>query len=86
MLGTSWGQTAADNATALGVNPAALAATCVLESNCQANPGGTGTISGAFQTSNGTYAQTVREVSASNPDHAGQITTQNGTASQAITA
>jgi hypothetical protein len=86
MLGTSWGQTAADNATALGVNPAALAATCVLESNCQANPGGTGTISGAFQMSNGTYAQTVSEVSASNPDLAGQITTKNDPASQSITA
>ena len=86
MLSTSWGQTAADNATALGVNPAALAATCVLESNCQANPGGTGTISGAFQMSNGTYAQTVSEVSASNPDLAGQITTKNDPASQSITA
>ncbi len=86
MLSTSWGQTAADNATALGVNPAALAATCVLESNCQANPGGTGTISGAFQMSNGTYAQTVSEVSASNPDLAGQLTSKNDPASQSIAA
>jgi hypothetical protein len=86
MLGTSWGQAAANNATALGVNPAALAATCVLESNCQANPGGTGTISGAFQMSDGTYAQTVSEVSAGNPDLAGQITTKNDPASQSITA
>jgi hypothetical protein len=86
MLGTSWGQAATDNATALGVNPAALAATCVLESNCQANPGGTGTISGAFQMSNGTYAQTVSEVSASNPDLAARITTKNDPASQSITA
>jgi hypothetical protein len=86
MLSTSWGPTAADNATALGVNPAALAATCVLESGCQANPGGSGTISGAFQMSNGTYAQTVSEVSASNPDLAGQITTKNDPASQSITA
>ena len=39
-----------------------------MESNCQSNPGGTGTISGTFQMSNGTYAQTVSEVSASNPD------------------
>ena len=86
MLGTSWGQSAASNATALGVNPAALAATCVLESNCQSNPGGTGTISGAFQMSNGTYAQTVSEVSASNPDLAGQITSKNDPASQSIAA
>jgi hypothetical protein len=40
MLSTSWGQAAAANATAFGVNPTALAATCVLESNCQANPAG----------------------------------------------
>ena len=86
MLATSWGQTAADNATALGVNPAALAATCVLESNCQANPGGTGTISGAFQMSDGTFAQTVSEVSASNPGLAGLITTKNDPASQSIAA
>ena len=86
MLATSWGQTAADNATALGVNPAALAATCVLESNCQANPGGTGTISGAFQMSNGTFAQTVSEVSASNPGLAGLITAKNDPASQSIAA
>ena len=86
MLATSWGQTAADNATALGVNPAALAATCVLESNCQANPGGTGTISGAFQMSDGTFAQTVSEVSASNPALAGLITAKNDPASQSIAA
>ena len=86
MLNTSWGQTAANNATALGVNPAALAATCVMESNCQSNPGGTGTISGTFQMSNSTYAQTVSEVSASNPDLASQITTKNDPASQSILA
>jgi hypothetical protein len=86
MLNTSWGQVAANNATALGVNPAALAATCVLESNCQANPGGTGTISGAFQMSDGTYAQTVTEVSATNPDLAAQMTTKNDPASQSIAA
>ena len=86
MLGTSWGQTAAANAVALGVNPTALAATCVLESNCQANPGGTGTISGAFQMSNGTYLQTVSEVTDSNPSLAAQITSKNDPASQSIAA
>jgi len=84
MLAQPWGQAASDNATALGVNPAALAATCSLESNCTANPGGTGTISGAFQMSNGTYAQTVSEVQASNPDLASAITTKNDPVSQAI--
>jgi hypothetical protein len=86
MLGTSWGQTAASNATALGVNPSALAATCVLESGCQANPGGTGTISGAFQMSNGTYLQTVSEVTSSDPGLAAQITSKNDPASQSIAA
>jgi Type IV secretion system proteins len=86
MLATSWGQTAASNAAALGVNPTALAATCVLESNCTANPGGAGTISGAFQMSNGTYLQTVSEVTGSNPALAAQITSKNDPASQSIAA
>jgi hypothetical protein len=86
MLAQPWGQTAADNATALGVSPTALAATCVMESNCRANVGGTGTISGAFQMSNGTYAETVSAVQASNPDLAAQITAKNDPASQSIAA
>jgi hypothetical protein len=86
MLAQSWGQTAAENATALGVSPTALAATCALESNCSANVGGTGTISGAFQMTNGTYAQTVSEVQASNPDLAATLTTKNDPASQSIAA
>lgn len=86
MLAQPWGQQASDNAIALGVNPAALAATCSLESNCRANPGGTGTISGAFQMSNGTYAQTVSKVRSSNPDLAAGITSKNDPASQSIAA
>jgi len=86
MMAQSWGQTAANNATALGVSPSALAATCVLESNCSANVGGTGTISGAFQMSNGTYAETVAAVKASNPDLASQIGSKNDPASQSIAA
>jgi len=86
MLAQPWGQAASDNAIVLGVNPAALAATCSLESNCSANVGGTGTISGAFQMSNGTYAQTVSEVQASNPDLAAGLTSKNNPASQSIAA
>ena len=86
MMARPWGQTAASNATALGVNPTALAATCVLESGCSANVGGTGTISGAFQMSNGTYAETVSAVQASNPYLASQITSKNDPASQSIAA
>ena len=86
MLAQSWGQTAANNATALGVNPNALAATCVLESGCSANVGGTGTISGAFQMSNGTYAETVAAVQASNPALAAQMSNKNDPATQSIAA
>ena len=86
MLAQPWGQAAADNAAALGVNPTALAATCAIESNCSANVGGTGTVSGAFQMTNGTYAQTVSEVQASNPALAATITTKNDPASQSIAA
>ena len=87
MLAQPWGQQAADNATALGVNPNSLAATCVLESGCSANVGGTGTISGAFQMSNGTYAETVAAVQASNPTLAAQISgNKNDPASQSIAA
>lgn len=86
MMAQSWGQTAASNANALGVNPSALAATCVLESGCSANVGGTGTISGAFQMSNGTYAETVAAVQASNPQLASQIGSKNDPASQSIAA
>lgn len=86
MTSQSWGQQAASNATALGVNPTALAATCVLESNCSTNVGGTGTISGTFQMSNGTYAQTVGEATASNPDLASQITSKDDPTSQSIAA
>jgi hypothetical protein len=35
MMGTDWGSTAIANAQSVGVNPSALAATCVLESGCQ---------------------------------------------------
>jgi hypothetical protein len=86
MTNQSWGQQAANNAAAIGVNPTALAATCVIESGCRANPGGSGTISGAFQMSDGTYAQTVSEIQASNPNAAAQITTKDDPASQAYAA
>jgi hypothetical protein len=67
MLGMSWGNTAVGNAQALGVNPSALAATCVLESSCQ-NIGGSGTISGVFQMSNSTYTAAMQAALQQNPD------------------
>lgn len=87
MLAQPWGQTAADNATALGVSPTALAATCVMESNCSASVGGTGTISGAFQISDGTFAEAMRNASAANPDLVSQVNgAKNDPATQSIAA
>ena len=86
MTSQPWGQQAADNAAELGVNPTALAATCSLESNCRTNVGGTGTISGAFQMSDGTYAETIRAATAANPGLAGQVLAKNDPATQSIAA
>ncbi len=72
MLSQSWGAAAEANAQSLGVNATALAATCVLESNCQ-NVGGTGTINGAFQMSNGTYTSTMAAALQQNPNLASNI-------------
>jgi len=72
MLSQSWGAAAEANAQSLGVNATALAATCVLESNCQ-NVGGTGTINGAFQMSNGTYAAAMAAALQRNPNLAANI-------------
>jgi hypothetical protein len=72
MLGTSWGNAAVSNADALGVNPSALAATCVLESNCQ-NVGGSGTVAGAFQMTASTYTAMINAALAQNPSLASQV-------------
>ena len=69
----SWGAAAAANATALGVTPVALATTCVLESGCNANTGGSGTISGAFQMSNATYTSMIQNALARDPSLASDI-------------
>ncbi len=61
MEAQSWGQQAADNATGLGVNPNAVAATCVLESGCQNVSAKAGsTVNGAFQMTDGTYQAAMR--------------------------
>jgi hypothetical protein len=72
MLGTSWGAAAVSNAQALGVNPSALAATCVIESGCQ-NVGGSGSIAGAFQMSASTYTAMINQAVANDPSLASQI-------------
>jgi hypothetical protein len=72
MLGQPWGATAVANAQSLGVNPSALAATCVVESGCQ-NVTGTGTVAGAFQMTASTFTAMVNAAVAQNPNLASQI-------------
>lgn len=72
MLGTSWGSAAVENANALGINPSALAATCVIESGCQNVPG-SGTVAGAFQMTASTYTAMINAAVAQNPSLASQI-------------
>src|SRR6185437_1015715 len=71
MLAQDWGQQAADNASALGVNPEALAATCVVESGCRPVPG-QGTIAGAWQMTRGTENAAMQQALARNPELASQ--------------
>ncbi|NHN93712.1 hypothetical protein [Acetobacter sicerae] len=82
MYQQSWGYEAAQNAQALGVNPSALAATCVVESGCTNlyTAGNGNTITGAFQMSDGTYNEALQQALASNPELASTIT--SGTAGQ----
>jgi hypothetical protein len=70
----SWGALAASNSAQIGVNPTALAATCVMESGCQ-NIGGPGSVSGAFQMTNATYTQDIKRALAQNPSLSGTIDT-----------
>jgi hypothetical protein len=72
MLNQPWGITAVNYAEALGINPSALAATCVLESGCQ-NMGGSGSIQGAFQMLPSTYNSMMSAALAQNPSLASSI-------------
>ena len=92
MLSTPWGATAVSNAQTVGINPSALAATCVVESGCQ-NVGGSGsngTITGAFQMSASTYTAMINAAVAANPSLSSQIVPglagQNDPATQSIAA
>lgn len=93
MYSQSWGYAAAQNASALGVNPDALAATCVVESGCQNvyTANSNSSITGAFQMSNGTYNEALQKALASNPSLASSITNtgvsgQQDPATQAVAA
>ena len=74
MMAQDWGPQAADAAAAMGVNAAALAATCEMESQCQnagAAPGGSA--AGAFQMINATYTTDINGAIALDPSIAGSI-------------
>lgn len=93
MYSQSWGYAAAQNASALGVNPDALAATCVVESGCRNvyTANSNSSITGAFQMSNGTYNEALQKALASNPILASSITNtgvsgQQDPATQAVAA
>ena len=60
MMAQDWGSQAADAASAMGVSATALAATCVMESNCQNVGASSGSsAAGAFQMSNSTYTADI---------------------------
>lgn len=72
LLGQSWGATAVNEAEALGVNPSALAATCVVESGCT-NAGTNGSATGAFQMQPAAFQDGLNTALAANPSLASQI-------------
>lgn len=74
MLAQSWGSSAIANAQALGVNPSALAATCVIESGCGADLGSAGAASqGVFQMQSAAFQEGLQTALAANPSLASQI-------------
>lgn len=85
MAAQSWGQQASQYAQQMGVNPVVLAGTCQIESNCQ-NVAGTGSITGPFQMTSGTYNQSIQEAVSQNPSLAGVASGNSDPASQSIAA
>jgi hypothetical protein len=63
---------AVSNAAALGINPSALAATCVLESGCSQPAAGSGA-QGVFQMFPAAYQEGLQTAVAANPALASQI-------------
>ena len=74
MMAQAWGNQAIDAANAMGVNAAALAATCVMESNCQnVGASGGGSAAGVFQMISSTYTADINGALAYDPSIAGNI-------------
>lgn len=68
MMSQEWGQQAATNAEKVGINADALAATCMVESNCTNVTSKHGSITGAFQMTQGTYNEMIKEAMVDNPE------------------
>ena len=73
MTSRSWGTQASEAATAVGVNPSALAATCMVESQCQSVNGSVAGIRGAFQMLDATFEWGADQAVRYNPSLAGTI-------------
>jgi hypothetical protein len=87
MIGTTWGAAAVANAQALSVNPSALAATCVLESQCQnINNASGGSASGPFQMINSTYNAMIAAAAQDDPSLASSFSGKTDPATEAAAA
>lgn len=74
MTSRSWGTAASEAATAVGVNPSALAATCMVESGCQNVAARSGSqIRGAFQMLDSTFESGLTQAVRYNPNLAGTV-------------
>jgi hypothetical protein len=73
MLAQSWGNSAIANAQALGLNPSALAATCVIESGCGANVGSGSGAQGVFQMYPAAFQEGLQIALAADPSLASEI-------------
>ncbi|MHB0668483.1 putative cytosolic protein (plasmid) [Roseomonas mucosa] len=74
MTSRSWGTAASEAATSVGVNPSALAATCIVESGCQNVAARSGSqIRGAFQMLDATFESGMTQAVRYNPNLAGSI-------------
>jgi hypothetical protein len=73
MLAQSWGSTAVADAEALGLNPSALAATCVIESGCGANVGDGSGAQGVFQMYPAAFQDGLQTALGADPSLASEI-------------
>lgn len=73
MLAQSWGSSAIANAEALGLNPSALAATCVIESGCGANDGDGSGAQGPFQMYPAAFQEGLQTALAEDPSLSSEI-------------